>query len=451
MATFSVGGLASGLDTESVIQKLLAVERRPLAVLETRRQQLQSVSAAIGELSGKLDALRTRADALGDARSFAARTAESSDPGVATATAAAGDLRGEFTLTVTALARGSIAAGARTVADPTDPVGAGAGTFTFRVGDADPVSVAVTATTSLNDLVTAINARGSGVRAMAVNLGTADSPAWTLVLASATTGAASTITVLSDGTTLGVTTTQTGADAEFSLAGIGAFTRASNSVSDVLDGVTLTLRGTGTTALTLGVDREGIAQTLQELVEAYNAVVRVVATQSRTTQAAPGAVTQGPLASEGIVRLIRWGLADAVATQSTGRYRSLADLGITTQRDGTLTVDATKLKQALNADPEGVRDLVAGTNAVDGVADALAARARAAAAPLTGSLAVRQEALTQSLRQLDRQIAAAEERLARIEEMLRAKFAALEQTIARMQRTSTFLAGQLALLERGQP
>jgi flagellar hook-associated protein 2 len=450
MATFSIGGLASGLDTEGLIQKLLAVERRPLGLLEARRRRLESVSNALGELAAKLDTLRARAAALGDARTFMARTAASSNPTVATATASSGDLRGTFTLTVTALARGSLATGTTTVGDPTDPVAAGEGTFTFRVGTADPVSLPLTAATSLGDLVSAINASGRGVRAMAVNLGTAESPAWTLTLASSATGAASTITILDDGTTLGVTTTQTGADAVFSLAGVGTFTRPGNTVADVLGGVTLTLRGLGETAITLGVDGDGIAQAIQGLVDAYNDVVRTIAAQSRTTQAARGELTQGPLAGDGVIRALQLGLAGAVATQSAGTYRSLAELGITTRRDGTLTVEGARLRQALDADPDAVRDLLAGTLTADGVADAVAARARAAAAPITGGLTVRREALAESLRQLDRQIAAAEDRLARTEDLLRARFAALEQAIARTQQTSTFLAGQLALLERGR-
>jgi flagellar hook-associated protein 2 len=447
MATLAVGGLLSGLDTESLIQKLLAVERRPVTLLEARRLRFQAVATAFRDLGDRLQTLRDRALALADEGRFLARRAASSDETVVVASAAPGALRGSFALTVSALARGSLASGTpdRAVAGPDAAVAAGPGTFAFRVG-AEEVSVSLDATTTLADLVAAINARGAPVRASAVNLGTAGSPAWTLALASTTTGSASTLTIVTDGTTLGIATTQTGADAQITVAGVGTFTRPTNTVADVLEGVTLTLRSPGTATLTLEVDPAAIRAQLQGLVDAYNDVVRTVDAQSRTSRNADGTLDAGAFSGDAVTRTLRLGLASVLATARPGRLRTLADLGLTTQRDGTLAWDAARLDRALREDPEGVRALIAGTATADGLADLLVRRLEAATAPLAGTIATRREALGRAMAALDRQIASAEDRLRRTEEALRARFTALEKTLARLEDTGAFLARQLQTL-----
>lgn len=449
MAGLAVSGLVTGLDTERLIQQLLALERRPVALLEARRARLASVAEAFRDLAARLETLRARAVALQQPNAVLARRAVSSAETVATAAATAGDLRGTFALTVEALARGSVATGSGSVAAASDPIAAGDGVFSFQVGAGDPVSISVTATTTLADLVAAINASGAGVRAAAVNLGSAAAPAWTLTLASTTTGAASTVTVLADDTTLQVTTTQAGADARFTVAGIGTFTRPGNTVADVLEGVTITLRAPGTTEISLEVDRAAVRAAVQGLVDAYNEVVRALDSQSRTTRAADGTVSPGAFSGDVLPRTLRQGLAAVLATPGPGRYPVAAAIGVSSQRDGTLALDGERLERALAEDPEAVRDLLAGTAVAEGLADRLVTRARAAVAPGTGLIAARQDGLAQSLRSLDRQIADALARLERTEQALRARFAGLEQAVARLQQTSTFLAGQLRLLQGG--
>src|ERR1044071_5068238 len=155
MATIQLGGLATGLDTTALVNQLMAVERQPLTLLQTNKLKLQAVSTAFQDLNSRLVALKGRTDALRDPATFFPRTVASSTESVATATAGPGTARGTFSLTVTDLARGSIAAAAATKGAVTDVVAAAPGNFEFKLGPTGSVvSVAVDTTTTLGQLVT---------------------------------------------------------------------------------------------------------------------------------------------------------------------------------------------------------------------------------------------------------------------------------------------------------
>src|SRR6266849_804508 len=195
-----VGGIATGIDTASLIQQMMAAEKQPITTLETRRVKVQAVSTAFGDLSGKLAALQARADTLRDPEAFYSRSVNSSDEAVAVASAGPGSTRGTFTVTVSALARGSFAAGSVTKSSLSDTIATTDGEFSFRLGAAGSVvKVAVSPTTTLALLVTAINATHAGVRATAVNTGTAAAPAYKLTVASTGTGLANNIVIVTDG------------------------------------------------------------------------------------------------------------------------------------------------------------------------------------------------------------------------------------------------------------
>jgi flagellar hook-associated protein 2 len=296
-------------------------------------------------------------------------------------------------------------------------------------------------------MVKAINDRNAGVKASVVNTGTAGTPAWKLTLTSTATGAANDIVIVADGTTLGITNTQAAADAAFSITGLGSFTRAANTFSDVLDGVTVTLKaGSGTTELALDYDKSATQSRVQSLLDAVNDVVRAVDRQSAGTKGSDGKVTPGTFTGDVVPRQIRTSLAGAIAASVTGPYKRLAEIGITTGKDGMLALDAARFQAALTADPPAVATLLAGTATADGVADRLFAVADAATKSLTGAIAARQEGLTTTIRGLDRQIEQAQARLEATERALRARFVALERAVAQIQSTGNSLLTQLARL-----
>lgn len=448
MATIPVGGLATGLDTNALIDQLMAVDKQQVTLLQTKRLKAQAQGTAYQDLNARLQNLKARADALDEPDPFFSRSVTSSDNDVASATAGAGSSRGSFSLTVTSLARGSIAAAASTKSAITDTIATAAGALSFRLGASGPlVSVSVDQTTTLDQLARAINDKNAGVRASVINAGTSQAPAWKLTLASTGTGAANDIQVVADGTTLGIANTRAAADAAFTISGLGSFTRATNTFSDVLDGVTITLKaGSGTTDLSLDVDKGQTQARVQALLDAYNDVVKAIDSQSAATVGANGAAQTGAFTGDAAARQIRRSLSSAIATSLGGSLGTLAEVGVTTQKDGTLSLDGTRFQKALSDDANAVRDLFAGAGDADGIADLLSDRATTATRSATGIIAVRQDAITASMTDTQKDIDRANDRLDATERSLRVRFASLESLIAQLQQTGSALQSQLQSL-----
>jgi flagellar hook-associated protein 2 len=121
---------------------------------------------------------------------------------------------------------------------------------------------------------------------------------------------------------------------------------------------------------------------------------------------------------------------------------SLAEIGITSQKDGTLAVDGSKLDKALAANGPTVKSLFGGTGGLakklTGLVDNLVGDA--------GTLTARNESLSKKTADLANQRSALEARLATVETRYRAQFTALETMMAKMQSTSSYLSQQLARL-----
>jgi flagellar hook-associated protein 2 len=452
MAT-TVGGLASGLDTDSIVSQMMAVERKPITQLETRRVKFQALAASFKDLNSRLNTLKTRTDALKDPATFFGRSVTSSDDTVATATAGNGTVVGTFTLTSTALAKGSIAAAGVTKAALTDTVASADGSFEFKLGaTGGVVSVPVTTATTLEQLVAAINAKNAGVRAATVNAGTAAVPAFKLSITSNATGAANNIVIVTDATTLSVANTQTAVDASFTVTGLGAFTRGSNTFSDVLDGVTITLKkASGSTDLAVSYDKTATQSKVQSMIDGYNDIIRAIDGQTIPVTNADGTVTAGAFTGDAVPRVLRSGLATAIRSAVDGTFARLADVGVITERDGTLTLDSAKFKKALEDDPVAVSTLISGTATQNGIADLLGAKLETATKALTGTIATRQDGITSSIRAIQKQIDSGLARLDVKERMLRARFASLEELIGRLQRTGDSLTAQLKSLPGFKP
>jgi flagellar hook-associated protein 2 len=309
------------------------------------------------------------------------------------------------------------------------------------------VCVYVDATTTLQGLADAVNVLDAGVTAIAVNLGTGTSPDWRLQLQSQDTGSAGTIAVVRDDTALAVQTTQAGQDAEFTVAGFsGTFTRAANTFSDVLPGVTIGLKAEGTATVTVGDDVDGTVEQVQGLVDAFNDVVSFVSDQSKVAQAAGGETVQlGSLATDQSVRRLvnrLHGLFSQAVEGATSRYVNLSSVGLATQRDGTIDLDATKLRAALADDPDAVASVFAGNGTAGGVVNDLVDLADQATGA-GGLLATRTTALDDQLRLIDDQIEVAERRVAAVERDLRQQFAALESLVGQLQSQGSFLLSAL--------
>ena len=438
------GGLATGLDTNRIIDQLVRLERRPIDLLDQQVAAVQATQSSIGTLQAKLATLRGAAAALRTVDDVLVRQASSSDETVLGAAAGAGAARGSTTISVLQLAHGSVAGSQVGLASASATVASGPGTFQFQVGGGDVHQVAVDATTTLQDLAGAINDANAGVTAAAVNVGTAASPDFRLVLQSTASGASSTITILQDDTSLAVQTTQAGQNAKFTVQGFSAtFERESNSFSDVLPGVTFTAKAVGTATVTVDDDTKAIVEKARALATAFNDIVTFVAGQSNIQESADkNALDVGSLATDITARRIVDRLHTVfseVLAGATGAKVNLSSLGFATQRDGTILFDEGKFTAALASDAAGTAQVFAGNGVGAGIANDLATLIDGLSGA-GGTLTTHSSALSDQLHLLQDQIDTSQRAVDTFEQGLREQFNALESFVNGLQSQSQFLS-----------
>lgn len=452
------GGLSTGIDTKALLDALMAVERRPLVLLQARKSELENERKLFQELNTKLLALRDAARAIDNrdptlgsvasSEEFIAYQAKTSNDAVLAATASSNATAGEFRVRVERLA--SVGREVSVTFASSTAVVANAGE-TLTIQHAGPADIALTvpaAGYSLNQLRDAINAdpnNGGNVRAEVLFDGTS----YRLVISGTQTGQANDVGVsstINGGAFVDGALAQTAQDAQIRYLGI-AITRPGNEIADAIPGLTLRLRGTNSatdtndaTTLTVERDLPGIQAKLQALADAYNAVRDFVNAQSAYDEATKQA---GPLSGNGSLRTIERIVQSSVSglyTLAGTSLSSLSEIGLRFDQDGKLALDAAKLESALAADVSAVRTLLSGDGTDDGVATALAR----VLDPLTrlgdGVLAVQDQTYATTLRGFDDQIAELELRLEKREETLRRQFASLESLVGALQSQAGFLS-----------
>lgn len=479
MATISSLGTGSGLDLSGMLTKLMSVEQQPLTALDTKEASYQAQLSAYGTLKSAVSALQGTSDTLASSSLFNSNTLTSSATGVVTGTASSAAKAGSYSLKVTQLAQAQTLASA-TFASLTSPVnGAAAGKLKIELGTYDSgtntftdnpnrntASVDVAANASLSDIRDAINNANAGVTAAIVSVGTAG---YKLTLTSQITGAANSIKLTTidangkavnnnsglaqlsfdptatagSGKEFAVTTEAL--DSNFQLNGI-ALTRSSNVVSDAITGVTLNLAGTGTSSLSIQQDTTGISTALSSFVKAYNDLhtqLKSLTTYDATNKKA------STLTGDSTARTLETTLKNLLTTRvDTGvpTISSLSSVGVSVQKDGSLTLDASKLSNALATSPDAVKTLFSAkssaTSAVQGIASKMSATFTSMLAD-TGLFASKTNGINTSIKSIDSQRTELNLRLTQIEANYRAQFTALDTTVSKMQATSNYLTQQL--------
>lgn len=454
MAVFSFNGLATGLDTGSIVDELVKIRRRPLDFEIVNRAAKQDTRDAFGSLESKLLAVRTALNNLRTPADVLTKAAASSDTDLLTATAGTGAASGITTVTVTGLAAASRATAATGLADTSDTVASGAGTFQFTVGGGDPQTVDLTATTTLQELVDGINALNAGVTASTVNVGTPSAASYKLQIVANSAGTTSNIAIVNDDTTLGISATK-GSNATFTITGFAEeIERASNTVGDVIPGVTLTLKQSGGAAeVVVSDDAEAVEAKVQAFVDAFNDLVAFVKQNSTIDRIDEETSEVGALAANPTVRGVLDRLRQDIRTSiedTTGGVTTLSQIGIATQQDGTLAFDPATFQSEFAQSPLGVGELFGGVGSGDGVGDLL----HDTITDLTqvgGLLTNVQDNLDGELRRADDAIEAGERAIDAFRADLEAQFVALETTVSTIQSQGDFLLQQLVSIRNLVP
>jgi flagellar hook-associated protein 2 len=439
MASLSVDGLISGLDTTALISQLVAAEGATQTRLKSRMTETQTAAAAFRSINTKVDALRAAAEDLAKTTTWAAAKATSSSP-AATVASTGTPQTGQLSFTVKSLATAhSVLSDGRWAARDTD-FGAAQLTFT-AAGTTTTVDVGGTGT--LTDAVKAINASAAGVTAAAVQL---EDGQYALMITAKKTGAANNFSIGGAGTFPPLVT---GTDARLELGGTGgpAVTSATNTFADLLPGGAITVTATTDTPVTISVvaDPEAVAAKVQSFVDAANAALAEIKKHSNSSSAS--AVLKGDLTLSRLTGDILGAVSRAVGTDG-----SAGTAGVQLKRDGTVTFDKATFLAGLQSDPEKTQRLFTGapaagtTPAVEGIGQRMQAVTKAATDATTGSLTSLAQGKDALVRDFQERIDDWDVRLAARRETLTRQFTAMETALSSLKQQSSWLAGQLSSL-----
>lgn len=429
-ATTTFSGLATGLDSGALIKSMLSIAKQPMTRLEAKKTANSAMSKKFTDIKTKLTALQTAAKAL-DTRSEAmVNKATSSDDKVFSVTSAGGSSLGSFDITVTSAAKGE-----RTYSNSFDSSTEqnliGAGQLTIQIGTGAATSIDVGPTDSLESVVGKINGANAGVTAGLIFNGSQ----YRLQVSSNSTGAANAITFGGSGaTSLGLDVPanqfQVASDAVISIDN-NTITSANNAISSAIAGVTINVVGAGTASIKVDRDPDGLKTKLEAFVKAYNDVQTAVNSEF----AYVGAQKSNSLSGDSTLRSAQSDLRGMMSQSLAGltsSFSSIGQLGITMQRDGTLSVDSDKLTKAINKDYEGVSTALAGNGTTKG----LMAQVVDKIDPYVvadGSISNRIKNLATRSRDADVQLARMQVRMDKYEEQLTRQYAALEELTSGLQ------------------
>lgn len=469
MAT-TINGYNSGLDIQTIVSSLVAAEKAPK---EAQLSRLESATTAkitgIGQLKSAIADLQSVLKDLNKPELFEKWSATSSDSKLVSASASKDALAGSYKIEVSRLATSSKVATAA-VSGGGEHSFASVGSLVISMGDEALPAIEVAAGATLKEIRDAINAqlKEQGVSANIVTDPKTNTSQ--LVLTSSKTGAGNDLTIQAfdaDGNpggdlaaldipaydagnpAAGVSYISMAADAEFSIDGL-ALKSATNNVAGAIEGVTLNLVATTEAGkpVTLTVDRDkaGVTSTIKKFVDAYNKLMNTAATLTAVAsvgedKAPVTAALVGDASVRNLLTTARNELVKVSGDESDG-IRILADLGITTQKDGTLKIDDSKLDRALNENFNSLTSFFTGDNG-------LMSRLDAKLDPYTktdGVLEQRLSGLNKTISSVDDQREVLARRMQQLQARLLAQFNAMDALVGQLNQTSSRLAQSLASL-----
>lgn len=400
MASIQSLGLGSGVLTTDLVEKLVNAEREVAELRLNNRQELTEAKiTAYGEIKSQMSKIQTAAGALSSPSLMGATIVTSSDDSVLTATGSATADPGTYNVEVLNTAKShALATGSYASFD--EIIGTGKLVFTFgelsydgsnndgnnitgQTINPERASKTITIDDSnrtLSGIRDAINKANMGVTATIVN----DGNGYRLLMNSSDTGVENAIRIeaqdaagnaLSGGLGAfafnenqvgsGLTQTSKGEDAQLQVNGL-TITRASNTVDEVIKGVTLNLKSADVgknISINVSPDTEALTESIDSFITAYNDLKSFVDDLSKFDPSSNvGGLLMGDSTIRTMMSQVRALISEPIVGL-TGKYRSLTELGVNTDRnnDYLLTFDKTAFSKALNEDRSALIGLLAKT------------------------------------------------------------------------------------------
>lgn len=442
-------GLGSGLNITEIVNALVKADTSAKQTQITRQTSNNTaLISGIGSLRSALTAFQDAMKKLNDkdAPSFNAYSAKSANEAVVKITSSNSAVTGNYDVIVDKLATGSKVASQQFAGGASSSISAGKLTIS-QGGKTYDLDVASGAT--LQSVRDQINKEMSanGITANIVN----EQGGSRLVLSSTTTGAGSDISLSGiaeleiDGTSQMSGTgagyiTALAQDAELTIDGLKV-TSATNTVDKAISGLTLQLTGvsartgsgsTGSpTAVTVAADNDGLKKSIQSFVDAYNTMQKAITSLTSTSRDSDDNLILGPLTNDPTTRSLLGDVRKVLSEVGAGdSLTTLSQLGINTQKDGTLEFNSIKFTSAMDDKKLGaeVQNLFTGTNGIF-------ERMNNAIDPYNktdGSLATRKSNLDKAAKQLSDQQEALDRRTESLTASLTKQYVALDTALGKM-------------------
>jgi flagellar hook-associated protein 2 len=463
VGNITFGGLATGMATDDIVKKLMASERAPIDRLNKTKTDEAIRLQAYAQLNTRLDDLRKAADAMNitsEVRTTKANLSSEAEFTATTSNASAGS----YNITVMQLAQVQKNVSDGYLADATFKTG------TITVNGKD-ITIDTTNNT-LQGLKAAINAQ-SGTTGVTASIIPSSNGKSYLVFKGK--DAATSFTVDATGLTggagvdLNTATTQDAQKAIVSIDGLEVSSN-SNTLTDVISGVTLNLKAKSPisdsvpttytpTMVDIISDPGSLKEKISTFVSSYNKVMEWI-NQGYTTKtdaeiAAAKAAGQEDILSDYLrgdstVRSVKQGL-QSILTNSingSGSLHMLNDVGITTNRDGTLATNSSKLDTALASNLDGLVTLLAGDDTTDGVMKKFNSYLVSTTSATQGMYANKKKLYTKMAAGVDAQVTRKETLMVQIEKTMRARFTAMENLVSGFNAQSSFLTQQMNLFTK---
>ena len=472
MATISTPGVGSGLDVRAIVSQLVALEKQPLTQLQSKATSLQTKLSSYGRIKSEMASLQDAAAALLNKSAWDSKTFASTNTSAVSGSAEPGALAASFAVQVTQLAQAQsvrsapVTSNAAIGADGRLDIQSGEWSGqTFSAGSGGTVSIDVVATDTLTDIAAKINASGAGMTAFVVRSGTEER----LLMRGNNTGNTSGFqvqsfdgngTAITDGTTgvgklaydasptafYGMTKTQTALNASMTLDGI-VVTSATNTVTDAVPGVTLNLNAITTTAaqVTVGPDNAEAKTKIEAFRVAYNTLNATLSELTRYNSSTnKAAVLQGDSTAVGLQNVLRAMVgAEGPAGTTVKRF---SDLGLELQRDGSLSMNATKFDASI-ADLPNLKTFFeadSGSALTDGMARRIRDFSRTVNG-IDGNVDGRNKEITRAIKANTNEQERISARIARTEVRLYAQFSRLDANMAALSSLGSFVSQQVTM------
>lgn len=456
MSIVSATGIGSGIDINSIVKQLVSAEGQPSFNAISRQEKAANTRlSGLGSLKSALSDFSQVVNKLKDSNLYKSHKASSSDESRVKVNAGTGSVAGSYSLEVVQLATSQKSISNIGFSNASSVVGEGTLSFSSVGGASFDITVDSSKNT-LEGLRDAINrAEGNDfVTASIINVDGAGGAVSKLVLTSKNAGSSNGFTVSGNDADANNTDTAglsalfsgnltslvTAQNAVIKVDGQTA-TRSSNTITDVISGVTLDLQKAevgATVDVKVALDTESIEKTLTDFVSAYNKLQSTAKSLGKYGGNADGS-GNGPLVGDASLRLVTGQIrqeTSAPVSSAADKFNSLAQIGITINKDGVMALDNAKLKSALNENLQSVADVFTST---EGVAIRLDKRLDTLLQS-GGPLDRQQTSLRDQLSTLSRRREDVQLRLDKLEKSMIKQFTAMDVTVGRFNATGSFLS-----------